>query len=156
MTFIYYNSAVQIYDKDTAVNKTFEFADRFQTCNEPFTKAQVKAIIRKVDSNITKDYRGYYMITKEWIMDKLAITDIEAGEIGISKSINSRARKKRANKAAKAERNNKILEMASNGIKHADIAKELGISRRTVQSVLKNNGLTRKYAFNVNVQKIAA
>lgn len=96
------------------------------------------------------------MITKDWIMDKLAITDIEAGELGISKSINSRARKKQTNQVAKAERNSKILEMASSGIKHADIAKELGISRRTVQSVLKNNGLTRKYAFNVNVQKIAA
>ena len=156
MTFIYYNSAVQIYDKDTAVSKTFEFADRFQTCNEPFTKAQVKAIIRKIDSNITKAYRGYYMITKDWIMDKLAITDIEAGELGISKSVNSRTRKKRANQIVKAERNSKIIEMASSGVKHNDIAKVLGISRRTVQSVLKNNGLTRKYAFNVNVQKSAA
>ena len=156
MTFVYYNSAVQIFDKDTAVKKTFDFAGNFCDGNEPFTKTQVKAIIRNIDNNIAKDYRGHYIITKAWIVDKLAITDIEAKQLGLSKAINSRARKKQANQAAKTERNSKIIEMASGGIKHSDIAIELNISLRTVQTVLKKGGLTRNYTTNVNVQKNAA
>ena len=37
MTFIYYNSAVQIYDRDTAVKKTFDFADNFCSGTEAFS-----------------------------------------------------------------------------------------------------------------------
>lgn len=156
MTFIYYNSAIQIYDRDTAVKKAFDFADNFCSGTETFTKAQVKAIIKNIDNNVTKDYRGHYVITKEWIIDKLAITDIEAAQLGINKALNSRAKKKQANQMAKSERNKKIIEMANSGIKHSDIATLLNISLRTVQSVLKNNGLTRNYIVNVNVQNNAA
>ena len=60
------------------------------------------------------------------------------------------------NQLKKAERNNKIIAMVKEGIKHSDIAKKLGISLRTVQTVLKNNGLTRGYYCNVNVQNNAA
>lgn len=156
MTFIYYNSAVQIYDKDTAVTKTLEFCNKFPTGTEPFSNAQIKAIIRNIDKNKTKAYKGHYVITKEWIFDKLAITDIEAKQIGITNNFNSRAKKKQQNQLKKAERNDKIITMTKEGIKHSDIAKQLGISLRTVQTVLKINGLTRDYGTNVNVQNNAA
>lgn len=156
MTFIYYNSAVQIYDKETAVAKTFEFCSKFDSGTEPFSTSQIKAIIRNIDKNKTKDYKGHYVITKEWIFDKLAITDIEAKQIGVSNNFNARAKKKQMNQLKKAERNNKIIAMVKEGIKHSDIAKKLGISLRTVQTVLKNNGLTRGYYCNVNVQNNAA
>ena len=156
MTFIYYNSAVQIYDKDTAVEKTFEFCNKFVSGTEPFSNSQIKAIMRNIDKNKTKDYNGHYLITKEWIFDKLAITDIEAKQIGISNNFNSRAKKKQMNQIKKSERNAKIVAMVKEGVKHSDIAKQLGISLRTVQTVLKNNGLTRDYCTNVNVQNNAA
>ena len=156
MTFIYYNSAVQIYDKDTAVTKTFEFCNKFPTGTEPFSNAQIKTIIRNIDKNKTKEYKGHYIITKEWIFEKLAITDIEAKQIGITNNFNSRAKKKQQNQLKKAERNDKIITMTKEGIKHSDIAKQLGISLRTVQTVLKINGLTRDYGVNVNVQNNAA
>lgn len=46
--------------------------------------------------------------------------------------------------------------MADENISRSDIAKEIGVSLRTVQNVLKNSGKTRGYTKNVNVQKNAS
>lgn len=156
MTFIYYNSAVQIYDKETAESKTFEFCKNFGNCNTPFTDAQIRTVIRGIDNNVTKDFKGYYSITKDWIIEKLDITDEEAKEIGLDKSISKRKLKKKENQLKKAERNRVIIDMADAKINHKDIAESVGVSLRTVQSVLKNNGKTREYISIVNVQKNAS
>lgn len=156
MTFIYYNSAVQIYGQKEALKKTCAFCNNFGESYTPFTETEVKGIARGIDNNSTKDYKGYYVITKEWIIDRLNITDEEAEQIGLSKQLNSRELKKRKNVQLKNERNAKIIKMADAKIKHLDIAKEIGVSLRTVQTVLKNNGKVREYNPNVNVQNIAS
>lgn len=156
MTFIYYNSAIQIYDKETAVSKTYEFCKNFGKCNTPFTDTQIAAIIRGVDNNVTKDFKGHYAVTKEWIIEKLSITDEEAKEIGLDKSMSKRKLKKRENQLKKAERNRIIVDMADAGINHKEIAESVGVSLRTVQTILKNSGKTRAYISIVNVQKNAS
>ncbi len=156
MAFIYYNSAVQIYDRQEAVEKTQAFCHNFGRCDSSFGEAQIRAIIKGIDTNVTKDFKGYYIITKEWIIEKLNITDEEAELIGISKTINAREQKKKNNAKAKNERNARIIKMADENIKRSDIAKEVGVSLRTVQTVLKNSGKVRGYSANVNVQKSAS
>lgn len=156
MTFIYYNSAVQIYGQKEALERTCAFCNNFGESNTPFTETEIKGIARGIDSNSTKDFKGYFLITKEWIVDRLNITDEEAEQIGLSKQLNSREQKKRKNALLKKERNTKIIKMADAKIRHSDIAKEIGISLRTVQNVLKNNGKVREYHPNVNVQNIAS
>lgn len=156
MTFIYYNSAVQIYGHKEATEKTYAFCQNFGRCDSSFGDAQIRAIIKEIDTNVTKDFKGYYIITKEWIIEKLNITDEEADLIGMSKSLNARELRKRNNAKAKNERNAKIIKMADENIRHSDIAKEVGVSLRTVQNVLKNSGMVREYSTNVNVQNNAS
>ena len=74
----------------------------------------------------------------------------------ISKTINAREQKKRNNAKAKNERNARIIKMADENIKRSDIAKEVGVSLRTVQNVQKNSGMVRGYSTTVNVQKSAS
>ncbi|MEE1011530.1 MAG: helix-turn-helix domain-containing protein [Acutalibacteraceae bacterium] len=156
MTFIYYNSAIQVYDKKEAIAKTYAFCKNFGESNTAFTESQIKAITRGIDNNKGTNFKGHYIITKEWIIEKLDITDEEAELIGLDKIINARQLKKRRNAELKKERNIRIIRMADENISRSDIAKEIGVSLRTVQSVLKNSGKTRGYTKNVNVQKNAS
>ena len=117
---------------------------------------QIDAVIRSVDSNKTADHSGYYIFTKQWIVEHLAITEEEANSIGFLTYINKRERTKQENRRNKQERNTKIIEMHSGGVVHSDIAKALGISLRTVQTVIKEAGLSRTYKTKCNVQKNAA
>lgn len=156
MTFIYYNSAVQLYSQKEALAKTFTFCRNFGESNTPFSEAQIKAIARGIDNNSTNDFKGFYIITKEWIIDKLSITDEEAELIGLDKTVNARELKKRENAMKKKERNDKILEMADNNVARSDIAAAVGVTKRTVQNVLKTYGKTREYNSKVKVKKIAS
>ena len=156
MTFIYYNSAVQLYGQKEALERTRAFCNNFGECNSSFTEAEIKAIARGIDKNTTKDFKGYYVITKEWIIEKLNITDEECSLLGITNPINSRELRKMKNAQAKKERNEKILELNDLNMKRIDIAKEVNVSLRTVQNVLKAHGKTREYNVNVNVQKNAS
>ncbi|MGN0469251.1 MAG: hypothetical protein ACI4GY_11055 [Acutalibacteraceae bacterium] len=156
MALLYYNAAVQIYEKETAKNMLFDFCKKFNPGATPFTKSQIKAIIRSVDSNKSDGYTGYYIFTKQWIIEHLAITEDEANAIGFSTYVNKRERTKQKNRQNKQERNTKIIEMHNSGAVHSDIAKTLGVSLRTVQTVIKNAGLSRSYSKKINVQKNAA
>lgn len=60
------------------------------------------------------------------------------------------------NSLKKAERNRRIVDMADAGINHKEIAESVGVSLRTVQTILKNSGKTRAYISIVNVQKNAS
>lgn len=125
MVFIYYNSVVQLYGQKEALERTRAFCSNFGDCNSPFTEAEIKAIARGIDKNTTKDFKGYYVITKEWILEKLNITDEECSLLGITNPINSRELKKMRNAQAKKERNEKILELSALNMKRSDIAKRL-------------------------------
>ena len=156
MALLYYNAAVQIFEKDKANKMLFEFCKKFNPGTTPFTKSQINAIIRSVNSNKTAGYSGYYIFTKQWIIEHLAITQDEANAIGFSTYINKRERTKQKNRQNKQERNTGIIQMHNSGIIHSDIAKTLGISLRTVQTVIKTAGLARAYSAKINVQKNAA
>ena len=156
MALLYYNAAVQIHEKDEAKKMLSDFCKKFNPGTSPFTKSQINAIIRSVDSNKTAGYSGYYIFTKQWIIEHLAITEDEANAIGFSTCINKRERTKQKNRQNKQERNTKIIQMHNSGVIHSDIAKALGISLRTVQTVIKNAGLARAYSATINVQKNAA
>ena len=156
MAFIYYNSAVQLYGQKEALERTRLFCSDFGDCNSSFTEAEIKAISRGIDKNTTKDFKGYYIITKEWILEKLNITDDERRSLGITNPINLRELRKMQTAQAKKERDNKILDLFALNMKRTDIAKEVNVSLRTVQNVLKTYGKTREYNVNVNVQKNAS
>lgn len=156
MALLYYNAAVQIYEKDEAKKMLSDFCKKFNPGTSPFTKSQINAIIRSVDSNKTADHSGYYIFTKQWIIEHLAITEDEANAIGFSTYVSKRERTKQKNRQNKQERNAKIIAMHNSGVFHSDIAKTLGISLRTVQTVIKNAGLARAYSTKINVQKNAA
>ncbi len=143
---LYYNSAVQIYGENEAESRLFEFCEQFKQGTKPFTKSELKAIIKSVNANHGGEYSGHYKITKKWIMEHLNVTDIEKRKLNLFKSTNSKKEKvKRENQKRKLERNNTIYQMHRLGFTHSEIAENCECSLRTIQNVLKAMGETREY-----------
>ena len=123
IALLYYNAAVQIFEKEKADKMLFAFCKKSNPGTTPFTKSQINAIIRSVNSNRTAGYSGYYIFTKQWIIEHLAITQDEANAIGFSTCINKRERTKQKNRQNKKERNTQTIQMHNSGVIHSDIAR---------------------------------
>lgn len=143
MCFAYYNAAVQVYDRETAYNKLKAFRDKFNDVRA-VPDCQLKALANCIDRNEGCDYESFYKLRNDWFVQHLAITPDEIAELGMFQ-LSKRELKKQQNKINKQEQAMQVIELAANGMKHQLIAETVGISKRTVQNILKNAGLTREY-----------
>lgn len=143
MAFLYYNAATQIYAHEIAVAKLHEFNSYFK---EPLADAELDSLVLCTDKNENQGHKGYYKIKKDWIIEKLHITGEEIKALNLF-PVNGTSRLARAlaKREAKAQRNAKILALVAEGVKRQDIADQLGITKATVQNVLRANGATRSY-----------
>ncbi len=143
MCFAYYNAAVQVYDRETAYNMLKAFRDKFNDVRA-VPDCQLKALANCIDRNKCSDYESFYKLRNDWFVQKLEITPDEIAELGMFQ-LSKRELKKQKNKQNKQEQAMQVVELAANGMKHQTIADTVGISKRKVQYILKNAGLTREY-----------
>lgn len=143
MCFIFYNSAVQIHDKATAYDMLVNFRNKF---DEPdgVSDSQLKTLAKCVDENKGNNYKGFYMLTKDWIIQQLNITQNEIEELGLFK-LSKRELTKQQNRIDKRKQKTQVIDLANSGMSRQAIADTVGISKRTVQNILKDAGKTRKY-----------
>ena len=144
MCFVYYNTAVQVYDREDAANRLLAFNGMFR---KPLPKQELKGIIASVDrvTNV-KGERGHYVLNARTIVEYLGLTEKEMEATGffMSKRAAERLRAKKATKEKKEARNKRIIELRQNdNATQEQIANEVGCSVRTVRSVLKEAGLAR-------------
>ena len=143
MCFVYYNSAVQVYDKEIAYNKLVAFRNKFDDARA-VPNSQLKALAGCIDRNKGSGYEGFYKLKKDWIIQNLGITPDEIAELGLFK-LSKQELKKQQNKIDKQAQAMQVVELAANGMKHQTIADTVGISKRKVQYILKAAGVTRGY-----------
>lgn len=144
MCFVFYNSAVQLYERSVAMERTEAFNARFK---QPLQWEELAGIASAVDSVVNcKGERGYYPLSAQTLIDKLQLTQTEIDELRFfsSKRTAERAAAKAATRQRREERNAKIVELyTAQGMTQPEVAAAVGCSARTVFSVLKEAGITR-------------
>lgn len=144
MSFVFYNTAVQIYSRNNAVERLRFFNAHF---NSPLANSELEGIVDSVDSVVNvRGEQGYYLIGAQRLTELLALTPKEIIAINFFESRRSIQRKeaKRLTAQKRNERNNRIIELHSQGFTQAAIANELTCSVRTVASVLKAHKQTQR------------
>ena len=143
MAFVYYNSAVQVYERDEAWERLLMFNARFL---DPLPESELRGIESAVTSVVNvRGERGYYVLKAASVARFLGLTEKEAEETGFfaSKRVIERIEAKRRTAERRSARNERIIALRKEGMGRREIAAELGISLSTVHGVLKDAGLTR-------------
>ena len=124
MLFLWYNSAVQIMDRQTAYNKMSSLNQKFK---EPIPQREINSITQYIDK------KGYLRFKTKTFLDWLDIAPIDRVKYSM---YSSRDMERQIAKKKKQERNDKIFELRKSGYTIRKIAQELKISKNTVSSVL--------------------
>ena len=153
MSFVFYNTAVQIYMRDEAKTRLKTFNNQFI---KPLDQKELTGVIASVDevTNVRGE-KGYYLIGAQRLTELLALTPQELVDLNFFESKRSLERKEQKQLTAqrKQTRNHMILSLRQEGYTHAQIANSVGCSPRTVASVLKAAGqtVTRKRTKSYNI-----
>ncbi|MGN0073532.1 MAG: hypothetical protein ACI36W_07075, partial [Coriobacteriales bacterium] len=143
MSFVYYNTAVQIYERAEARARLEAFNARFK---QPLPCSELDGIRSSVDSVVNvKGESGYYVLNAETLVRLLGLTQQEMDELQFfsSKRAVERTEAKRKTRQRREERNARICALYAEGtLTQQQVADNVGCSVRTVCSVLKDAGLT--------------
>ncbi|MGN0072682.1 MAG: hypothetical protein ACI36W_02650, partial [Coriobacteriales bacterium] len=142
MAFVYYNTAVQIYDRSSAKERLRSFNARFNT---PLPQRELDGIFNAVDSVVNvKGQKGHYILKADTLVRLLALTDKEIADLQFfaSKRLTERVEAKRQTKEKRESRNQRVCELYARGtMTQQEVAAAVGCSVRTVYTILKSKGL---------------
>lgn len=139
MLFIVYSALVQL-DRQTAVKKLQEFNLRFV---DPLAQEELDHIIEETNANQRDGYSGYYKLSNEYVIRVLALTPEEMKVVGIGTGWKRKIERQEARRK-KEETREKVIGLLKKGdLTYAEIAREVGLSRRTICSIAKTEGLMR-------------
>ena len=137
MSFVFYNTAVQVYPHEIAQQKLGSFNNNFMN---PLNASELKGIIKSVDSVTNlRGEQGYYLIGANRLRELLAMKLEEEVAINFFESKRSVLRKeaKRITKEKRDQRNARIVTLYRQGSHtYASIAKQVLCSVRTVATVI--------------------
>lgn len=148
MMFIAYSALTQL-DPTSAVQRLQEMNNRFA---DPLPQVELDHIIQETDQSVGEDHRGYYKLSNSYVVNTLGLTDDEINTLGIGKGL-KRSVERQAARDKKIETRKKIIELLTQAdlLTYGQIAEATGVSRRTICTVAKTEGLMR-YAKDVNRQ----
>ena len=140
MMFIAYSALTQL-DPTSAVQRLQEMNNRFA---DPLPQVELDHIIQETDQSVGEDHRGYYKLSNAYVGDTLGLTDDEIKTLGIGQGL-KRAADRKAVRDRKKETREKIVEllMQADYLTYDQIAEATGVSRRTICTISKNEGLMR-------------
>lgn len=149
MLFIAYSALVQL-DPTSAVQRLQEMNNRFA---DPLPQVELDHIIQETDQSVGEDHRGYYKLSNSYVVNTLGLTDDEINTLGIGKGL-KRSVERQAARDKKIETRKRVVELLSqaDSLTYDQIAEETGVSRRTICTIAKNEGLMR-YAKAASRQK---
>lgn len=140
MLFIAYSTLKQI-DATSAALRLQEMNARFA---DPLPQVELDHIIRETDQSVGNDHMGFYKLPNSYVIDTLGLTDAEIKTLGIGQGL-KRTADRRAARDKKMKTRNKVVELLSqaDSLTYDQIAEETGVSRRTICTIAKNEGLMR-------------
>lgn len=144
MCFVYYNTAVQLYERPEAFRRLGAFNARFV---RPLPCDELEGVRSAVDGVVNvKGERGHYILSAQTLIRLLALTpaEIEATRFFTSKRAAERAEAKRITRARRDDRDQRICNLYATGdMTQREVAKAVGCSQKTVYRALKKAGMTR-------------
>ncbi len=147
MSFVFYNTAVQVYSREEAKRRLSLFNARFTS---PLATCELRGIEKSVDRVVNvRGQKGFYLLSARKLIELLALSPEESKAIGFfaSKRVMDRALAKKETRRKREERNARIVELYRTGrFTQIQVANEIGCSERTVASVLKEAGFTKRVA----------
>jgi hypothetical protein len=148
LLFITYSALKQL-DPISAALRLQEMNERF---SDPLPQVELDHIIQETDQSVGEDHRGYYKLSNAYVVDTLGLTDDEIKTLGIGQGL-KRSVERQAARDKKIETRKKIIELLTQAdlLTYDQIAEATGVSRRTICTVAKAEGLMR-YAKDVNRQ----
>ena len=154
MSFVFYNTAVQVYPHEIAQQKLSSFNNNFIN---PLNVSELNGIIKSVDSVTNmRGEQGYYLIGANRLRELLAMTLEEEVAINFFESKRSVLRKeaKRITKEKRDQRNDRIVTLFRQGSHtYASIAKQVMCSVRTVATVISSYKQNQHQRVLVNVSR---
>ena len=140
LLFIAYSALKQL-DPANAALRLQKMNRRFV---DPLPQVELDHIIQETDQSVGIDHRGYYKLSNAYVVDMLALTGEEIKKLGIGQGLR-RAADRKAARDKKEETRKKVVEllMQADSLTYEEIAEVAGVSRRTVCTVAKNEGLMR-------------
>ena len=154
MSFVFYNTAVQVYSREEAKRRLALFNARFAA---PLATCELRGIEKSVDRVVNvRGQKGFYLLSARKLIDLLGLSPEESREIGFfaSKRVMDRAIAKETTRKKREERDLRIIELYRAGDRtQAQVAKIVGCSERTVASVLKKAGLTKRISRRLHRQR---
>ena len=154
MSFVFYNTAVQVYPHEIANQKLSSFNSNFKN---PLNASELNGIIKSVDSVTNlRGEQGYYLIGANRLRELLAMTLEEEVAINFFESKRSVLRKeaKRITKEKREQRNARIIALFRQGSHtYASIAKQIMCSVRTVATVISSYKQYQRHRALVNISR---
>lgn len=154
MSFVFYNTAVQVYPHEVAQQKLSSFNNNFIN---PLNVSELNGITKSVDSVINmRGEQGYYLIGANRLRELLAMKLEEEVAIDFFESKRSVLRKeaKRVTKEKRDQRNTRIVTLYRQGSHtYASIAKQVMCSVRTVATVISAYKQKQRQHVLVNVSR---
>ena len=146
MCFVYYNTAVQLYERPEAFRRLGAFNARFK---RPLSCDELAGVRSAVDGVVNvKGERGHYILSAQTLVRLLALTpaEIEATRFFTSKRAAERAEAKRTTRAKREDRDQRICNLYATGeLTQVQVAQAVGCSVRTVSKAVKAAGMARAY-----------
>lgn len=154
MSFVFYNTAVQVYPHEVAQQKLSSFNNNFIN---PLNVSELNGITKSVDSVTNmRGEQGYYLIGANRLRELLAMTLEEEVAINFFESNRSVLRKeaKRITKEKRDQRNARIVTLYRQGsYTYASIAKQVMCSVRTVATVISSYKQNQHQRILVNLTR---
>lgn len=140
LLFIAYSALKQL-DPANAALRLQKMNRRFV---DPLPQVELDHIIQETDQSVGIDHRGYYKLSNAYVVDMLALTGEEIKKLGIGQGLR-RAADRKAARDKKKETRKKIVELLTqaDNLTYEEIAEVAGVSRRTVCTIAKAEGLMR-------------
>lgn len=140
LLFIAYSALKQL-DPANAALRLQKMNRRFV---DPLPQVELDHIIQETDQNVGIDHRGYYKLSNAYVVDMLSLTGEEIKKLGIGQGLR-RAADRKAARDKKEETRKKVVEllMQADSLTYEEIAEVAGVSRRTVCTIAKAEGLMR-------------
>lgn len=148
MAFVFYNTAVQVYNNHEAVKRLVVFNAKFTA---PLPRCEIDGVVASVDKCINAfGEEGFYVLSANKVIELLDLTEDEIAAVGffLTKREARRMEAKRKTNENRAARNSAIINLRKQGSTQAAIAAAVGCSLSTVKSVLLAAGLTQRRALS--------
>ena len=154
MSFVFYNTAVQVYPHEIAQQKLSSFNNNFIN---PLNVSELNGITKSVDTVTNmRGEQGYYLISANRLRELLAMTLKEEVAINFfeSKRLVMRKEAKRITKEKREQRNARIITLYRQGSHtYASIAKQAMCSVRTVATVISSYKRNQRQRVLVNLTR---